>query len=120
MQKDLQKNLEALLDVNADSFEVMLEFIRAEVIDDVDVAHLSAVTVARDILKIDAEKSGDARVILMALAYPHEPQEVIATLCGVSVRTVKRVFARWKSSASWIASLVDLRCAIAPRKGGRF
>jgi DNA-directed RNA polymerase specialized sigma24 family protein len=85
----------------------------------VDVAHLSAITVARDILKIEAVRSADARVILMALAYPNEPQEVIASLCGVSTRTVKRTLARWKQEFSWIENLVDLRCAIAPRRGGR-
>ncbi len=117
MQKSLLVNLENLLDANADSFELLLALLRSEVVADVDVEHFSAVAVARDVLKISAVRDIDAKVILMALAYPAENQAVIATLCGVSVRTVKRVFARWKG-VPWVGNLADLRAAIAPR-GGR-
>lgn len=115
MQKELLQNLENLLDVNSDSFEVFLELVKSEVIDSVDVEHLSAITVARDVLQIEVERADDARVVLMALAYPHEPQEVIANLCGVSARTVKRVLARWRSRFVWVDKLADLRRALAPR-----
>lgn len=117
MQK-LLENLERLLDVKADSFEITLELIKSEVIDAVDIEHLSAITVARDILKIESTRPRDARIILMALAYPAEPQAVIATLCGVSTRTVKRVLAAWRGEFTWVANLVDLRSSIAPRQGG--
>lgn len=117
MQKNLLANLENLLDANADSFELLLELLRSEVIADVDVEHFSAVIVARDILKISAARSVDAKIILMALAYPAENQEVISALCGVSIRTVRRAFCRWRT-IPWVGNLADLRAAIAPR-GGR-